>query len=433
MGITSKLTSSQKRSIAVGTMDALISGRHFGTSGTAGVSVNNTTAIALPTIGAAVSFRASAVAVLDIGTYRDDGSTIPAKVTGSWQSRLLRGVPNPTQSWYDFWEIVESSLSYRGNAYVWKTRDATGRVCALTALHPDQVFPYLYQVSHNMVQYPVMFSPWYPVPPDVDGVGSVTVDRSVIWHIKGRGAMGETVAPSPIQRYASSIGVALAKQEYEASLYEHGVLGGTVVTFPTGVTKEQADPWKDLWNSQNAGSSNAATTKVIGGGASVTQIGMTQRDAQFVEASGLSTLDICNIFGVPANLLNQNEKAAKAVLPEHEEARWVSHYLAPELRRIEKSMYSDPDLFGPFSKLYPLFDSSGLIHPDSATKASILSTKVQTGQWTPDEARAADGLPPLPDGYGSVPVFVPVGGSPFGMPDTTKPAVQTDETAEEEE
>jgi HK97 family phage portal protein len=424
MGITSRRVSVQRREVSIspGLMASLRSG------GTAGQTVTRRTAIRVPTVGAAVAFRASHVAMLDIGTYRDDGDAIPAKVTDSWQSRLLKGVPNPNQSWYEFWEIVESSLSYRGNAYVWKTRGNDGKVVALTALHPDQVFPYNCNLENGRLRYPVAFMPLYPCPPDVEyqGSGSLTVDKSVIWHVRGRGGMGETVAPSPIERYAQSIGAALAKQDYEASLYENGVLGGTVVSFPATMTRSKAEEWKKLWNDDNAGTNNAGRTKVIGGGATVSQIGMTQRDAQFIESVDLSVIDVANIFGVPAYFLNQNERAAKIVLPEHEEARWVNHYLAPELRRIEQSLYADTDIFGPGSKVYPRFDSAGLIHPDSATKAGILATKVQTGQWTPDEARSADGMPPLPDGIGKVPIFVPVGGTPFGMPATTNQDTEED-------
>lgn len=381
--------------------------------GTAGQTVNKATAITIPAIGAAVNFRATHIAMLELGTWRTDTDTIPERVTTAWQSKLLSGTPNSIQSWFDFWETVESSLSYRSNAYVWKSRSGA-RVSALTALHPDQVIP---RFLDGRLKYIVVFSDDYPCPPDVEyRAGTITVDSSVIWHVKGRGGMGRLVAPSPIEIYAQSIGCALAKQEYESALYENGTLGGLVASFPREVSQKDAADWKKMWNDSNAGAHKAGTTKVIGGGASIQQIGMSQRDAQFVESVDMSILDVCNIFGVPAYFLNQSEKSSRAVLPEHEEARWVNHYLAPELRRIEQSMYADTGLFGPGSAIFPRFDSGNLIHPDSATKASILATKVQTGQWTPDEARSADGMPPLPDGIGEVPIFVPVGGSPAGMP-----------------
>lgn len=423
MGVTQHLL---KRDVSVGTMDGLITNRHFRAGSTAGQNINKTTAMTIPAVSAAISFRADAVALPDLGVYRNSSSPLPERVMGSWQSRLLRGVPNPQQDFFRFKEVIEASITARGNAYVWKTKDAeTGRVTALTALHPDQVFPYLYQVRGNELMYPVMFSPWYPSPPECDGYGTVTVDAGTIWHIRGRGSLGEVVAPSPVARFAQSLGVALAEQDYQANFYEQGMLGALGVTFPAGTTKAQADEWSDAFQGGHAGTTNTGRPIVVGGGATIAPIGVTPRDAQFLESIGATTLDISNIFGVPEWFLGAGTKAEKAVSPEHEEMRWVHHYLEPELRRIEQSMYADPDLFGPGSDLYPMFDTSGLIHPDSATKATILKEKVQSGQWTPDEARAADGMPPLPNEVGANPVYIPVGGTPFGTPDpTAKPPAE---------
>ncbi len=57
-----------------------------------------------------------------------------------------------------------------------------------------------------------------------------------------------------------------------------------------------------------------------------------------------------------------------------------------------------------------------MIRGDLATEAEISIKKVQSGQWLLDEARAKEGLPPLPDGLGKIPHIIPVGASPYGVP-----------------
>jgi hypothetical protein len=59
-----------------------------------------------------------------------------------------------------------------------------------------------------------------------------------------------------------------------------------------------------------------------------------------------------------------------------------------------------------------MFDVGASIRGDRQTEADITLKKVQSGQWLVDEARALDGLPPLPDGAGQIPQVVPVGGGP---------------------
>ncbi|MBT9156868.1 MAG: hypothetical protein DDT37_01859 [Firmicutes bacterium] len=230
--------------------------------------------------------------------------------------------------------------------------------------------------------------------------------------------MGQLVSPSPISLFRTSLGIIAAKQQYEATIYRHGAAGGLVVSFPAGITKMQADQWRESFDAEHAGVYNAGKTKVVGGGAggaTVAAMGLTQKDAEFVEAMALSVMDVSRIFRVPAWFLGIDAKTDKPVSPEHEQDRWMRHGLVPRLHRIEAAINADLDLFGT-TEIYAAFDTSGLVRGDLATEAEISLKKVQSGQWLLDEARAKDGLPPLPDGLGQIPHPVPVGGSPYGVP-----------------
>ncbi len=146
----------------------------------------------------------------------------------------------------------------------------------------------------------------------------------------------------------------------------------------------------------------------------MSSMGMTQKDAEFVEAMALSVMDVSRIFRVPAWFLGIDAKTDKPVSPEHEQDRWMRHGLLPRLHRIEAAINADVDLFGA-AEIYAAFDTSGLIRGDLATEAEISLKKVQSGQWLVDEARAKDGLPPLADGMGQISHPVPVGASPYGV------------------
>jgi hypothetical protein len=86
--------------------------------------------------------------------------------------------------------------------------------------------------------------------------------------------------------------------------------------------------------------------------------------------------------------------------------------LGPDLHRIEDGLSSDEQLFPPGAQTYPLFNTDGFVRGDVQTESTILIGEVQAGIRTPDEARAARGLPPLPDGVGAIPQITPVGGAP---------------------
>lgn len=392
-------------------MDGLIAERASTFSAGAGVSVTGRTVGGIPAFDAACGIVGNAIGQLTLRVWRGNGP-VRAIVTTTPQARLLRGSYNPQQDPFTFWHIIGASLTARRNAFIWKTFNNVGQVVEMTALHPDQVSNVRRDGKH--LTYTVSFSDWFPQPSDVTGVGSLTVNESTIRHIRGRGGFGEIMAPSPMKQFRTAFSLAIAKQGHEASVYRNGAQGGLVVSFPAGVSREQADKWREGFDDEHAGVSNAGRTKVAGNGATITQIGMTQRDAAFIEAVGLSITDISLITGVPAWLLGQRDATAKPLSPEHEMQRWVYTGLAPMLRRIESSLNADQYMFGGSDECG--FDTSDLIRGDLMTEADIAIRKVQAGIWLPDEARSRDSLEPLADGQGQIPQITPVGGAPNASP-----------------
>ncbi len=378
------------------------------------VAVNPSTASGLPACTAAVRIAAEGVASLDLGVWRGKGVQ-RAAVPSAWQARLAAN-PNEQQTSYAFWETVEESLSYRGNAYIWKNV-YQGRVVEWYALHPDQVIP---RYLDGERKYYVRVSPFY-IDPTGKGVGSVgmyyTVGPETILHIKGFGDGGMWIAPSPVERFAQALGVGLAKINHETSLYARSAMPGMVVTVPGEITKEQATTYRESFEQLHGGSGNVGRTAVVGGGITVAPIGFTMTDAQFIESMQFDVEQVARIFAVQPSLLGAGTAgtsgaAAGPKTPEHEQARWLKYGLVPRLRRIEAALYADSTLFPANSALYPMFDTDRALRGDLATEAAIAMGKVQSGQWTPDEARALDGLPPLPGGVGAIPQITPVGGKP---------------------
>lgn len=406
MGFTSSRIRESAQSRTSGTMEQMLADRRV-SIGDSGVSVTRKTVAGLPAFDAGISLAANAVAQLTAKVWRGDGP-IRSAVTTTWQSRLFRGQPNPGQDWFRFWYTIEASRTARRNAYIWKTKDANGQVIAMTALHPDQVWPF--RTLKGRIQFSITFSQFNPIPPEIQAYGSYVVDSSVIRHIRGKGGVGELIAPSPLDEFRSSLGLAVAKQEHEASVYRNGAQGGLVVSFPAGVSKAQADVWREGFDSDHAGVANSGRTKVTGNGATVAQIGMSQRDTQFIESVGMSLMDIALILDIPPWLLGVSEKTTKPASPEHEMQRWMYFHLAPRLAAIEAAINADPDLFGLTD--YMAFDTANVIRGDLTTEAEIAIRKVQAGIWIPDEARSRDSLGPLADGVGKIAQVTPVGGTP---------------------
>lgn len=382
-----------------------------------GQIVTHETARGVPAVNLAVRIAAQAVAVLDLGVFRGQGS-LRERVTTGWRARLLEGPPNERQTWYEVKETTEESLSFRGNAFLWKSVDpATAQVVELWALHPDQV---MLRVEGGRVQYRVSVARGY-VDPVGQGDGVYTVGPETILHIKGFGGGGRLLAPSPVELHRRSIASALAKIAHEDATYERGASIGLAVTYPETMTPEKARAWRDLWRETYEGPQNAGRTAVLGGGASIQRIGLSMTDAQFVEAMGFGVEEVARIFNVQPSLLGVT-KGDKPLSPEHEEDRWLRYGLGPRLARIEAALRADPQLFGPAVRVYPRFLTEDVVRGDLLTEDAIAHQQIQDGRLMPDEWRIPRGLPPLPDGLGMIPQIVPVGGAPNPVPAAAPPA-----------
>lgn len=401
------------------------------------VRVDATTVVGLPAVDAAIRGASEALACLTLRVWRGEGTERRA-VTSTWQARFLaQPRPNPAQTWFEFWETAEASLTARRNAFIW--RDVVdGRVVALWALHPDQVGCVLDDQTGE-TRYPVMVGGGWLDPTGMANSKRpkiVTVDDQVMMHAKGPGGGGRLLAPTPVETFRATLGGALAQQASQEAFYTRGTAGGHVIVFPQDLPNRAVREAKALWDESNAGVGNAYGTRVLSGGATVAPVTVSQSDAQFVETAQLSIEDAARIFQWPASLIGGGAGIGQRggpISPEHEMTRMVRYCLTPRLRRWEAILLADPFLFGPGARDYPAWDREGLIRADVATQSSADAQLVQSGILLVDEARALRGQPPLPNGWGQIPQIVPVGGSPHGVPDpAAQPGPPADGTPPEE-
>lgn len=387
----------------------------IGVPNAANVVVSPTTISGIPAYNRAVRIAAEAVASLRMKVWRGEGLQRRA-VDTVWQAKLFKDALNPCQSRFNFWEMTETSLSKRGNAYWWVNSDpTTKRATEIYALHPDQVMPVY---TTGGIEYNVVVASQF-VDPTGQGFGFYTKDESTILHIRSFDSYG-LISPSPVQVYRESLGVRVAQLKYEGNVYGRGAALRGVVTLPAGTDKKAADEWRDMWRSTYE--SGGETTGILGGGATFSPVSMSMADAQFIESQQFGIAECARIVGITATLLDEGgtRSPSTPLSPEHEQMRWFRYGLNPRLERIESAMTNYPVLFPPQSSVYPAFDSENFIRGDLITEDAIAHQRIQDGRLTPDEWREANGLPPHPDGLGAIPQVVPVGGG--ANPDVPAPA-----------
>lgn len=371
--------------------------------GIGAVNVTPQAVAGIPAAMRAIGIASTAVAKLKFRVWRGEGvERKPVKTT--WQARFFRGVPNERESWFLLWEQTEASLTARNNAFWLKVRDSvSGTIDAVQLIHPDNVQG-RWNRERNRPEYRIRIE-WAQAWSD-------WLDSSSILHFRiGYADPATIMAPSPIDLHREALRASLSKSRYESMLYDEGVAQSLAVIFPRDVKPEEAQRYREHFQAEHGGIENRHKVRVFGGGVDVKTIGLSLQDTQYIESMQFSVEEIARIYGVDASLIG-GSRLNRPISPEHEEDRWIRYGLAPRLERLEQTVRADPDFFGPGARDYPQFDTSELMRGDLETEASIMHKKVQAGIWLVDEARAKDGLLPLPDGAGQIPQVTPVGGAP---------------------
>ncbi len=362
----------------------------------------------VPAANLAVRVASEQVAAMTPGVFRGvDYDRRPISTT--WQARFFAGQPNDQEPWESVWQQTEASLTAENNAYWQLGYDDALRVAWVRIIDPAAVMP---RWNGGQKVFDVRLA----------AGGTTTLGTDQILHFRGPGAPGAAAAPNPIDLFVDSFDAALSRAGYEQEFYERGLGQAIAVTFPENVTAEKARAFQDKMIAAHGGQGNQHKPRVFGLGATVQTIGISPRDAQFIEAMYWSVEEISRIYNVIVSLLGGTAARAGAqpLTPEHEMTRWVTFGLGPRLRRIAGAINHHPAFFGAGARDAFGWVNDEVIKGDVKTEDAIATAQIQTGRLTVNEWRASKGRPPVPGG--DVPQFTPVGGAP--NPDHLTPGAE---------
>jgi len=356
----------------------------------------------IPAVGAAIRLITSTIASLPLCVWSGENAG-RKKHEDSWQYQLFE-FPNDEVSGFTFLADVVSAIESCGNAFIFKGRMPRRRqIGALSTLHPARM-----TVRRDQQTNELIYELW-------NGRETVRLNPRDVRHIRGDTLGGGDIGYSPIQVHRRSLESMQAQEEFQGRHYQNDARPGVVLKVPQAVSKERADEWVRLWDARHAGPQNRGRTAVVGGGMEIETMPISLEDQQFVESQHFSVDEVARMYGVPRTLMEEGEQRT----PEEESIRFLKFCLYPRMNRIEDALKADPDLFGPGQPLYPEFEPDEFLKGDAVSMAKVAHEKIQSGIWLVDEARAKEGLPPLPpvpkdpnQTPGKVPQITPVGGAP---------------------
>ena len=292
--------------------------------------------------------------------------------------------PNPYETFAQFILNMIAQQGFDGNAYALVTRDDVGRVLRLDRLDSGTCQP---MVDDGELFYSVGSNPFV-----ADGVQYVVPQREIL-HLRVLTPRHVLIGESPIKAAALAAGVNVALARSQATFFSQMSRPSGVLSSEMPLNKDQLASLREAWSQQSQKMAQGHVP-ILSGNLKFQPMGITSQDAQLMEAQRFSVEQIAMCYGVPlpviGDLSNSTLSNAETLV-----SLWLSISLGSLLENVEQSLTKTFELP---ARENINFDVAGLLRTDFLTRIDGLTRAVQGGLFSPNEARAREGLHPVDDG-----------------------------------
>ncbi len=337
-------------------------------------------ALRLAAVYACVRILSETMASLPIVIYRTRPDGGKDRIKDHWLYQRLGRTPNRYQNPFEWREMLQGHLTLRGNAYCQILANAKGEITQLLPIHPDRVK--LEMLTNGDYRYRISQA----------GGTELILPRGDVWHLRGLSSDG-LLGMSPIELARESLGMALAAQDYGARFFANDAKPtGGWIEFPGNFKDAEAKRvFRESYQQAQAGA-NRGKVLVLENGMKFHEVGVTNRDAQFLELRKFQITDIARLFRVPPHMIADLDRATFSNI-EQQSLEFVMHTMTPWAERWEAAI--GRDLIFDSEALEVEFDFSNLMRGDVASRSAYYQSGIQNGWLTRNEARAAENLNPL--------------------------------------
>lgn len=374
-----------------------------------GTVITADTALRISTVYACVTILSGTLASLPLTINRRlaTGGNEPAE--SHWLYSVLHDQFNDAQTSYEAREMGVGHLKLRGNWYNRIQRNGRGQIDGLWPLNPSCVTVLR---SDNATWY--RYEPGTPT--DALGTPRGMYAADEIWHVKGYSTDGLT-GLSTISYARESMGLTQALNDFTAEFFGRKAVPGNVLKHPGNLTAPALKNLKD--SMEEYASARRHRVLILEEGMEWQSVGVSNRDAQFLELSGAQVRDIARWFNVPLILLQEPDKVSTYASAEQFFLSFVKHTIWPITRRLESSANSA--LLTPSERAagyYVKFNLKGLLEGDFTTRMNGYRVGRDGGWYSANDIRALEDMPPIDNGdiYLQPSNFVEAGTEPEPAP-----------------
>jgi HK97 family phage portal protein len=312
--------------------------------------------------------------------YRDTGDGGQEKITSSALSRILLS-PNSYQTRSDFILNLVSELLFQGNAYAWAERSNRSEVTALH-LMPAMGTQVLIEPKTRAVFYGLAENP-------LAGQLDYAIPQRDVMHVRMRSRPGYPLQGiTPLRWAALAQATNTAISASQAAFFAQASQPSGFLSSDQPLSGDQMTMLREAWQNRTAGVA-AGQVPILGGGLKFQNLTMTSQDAQLIQAFSMTVADIARAYGVPLPIIGDLEHATLKNIEQLIDF-WLSTGLGFMVEHIELAF---DKFFGLPPGQFTEFDTDILLRTAFLERIDGLTKAISGGLYSPNEARAKEGLP----------------------------------------
>jgi len=353
----------------------------FGITGSASVSMEE--ALGVPAVWAAVNFLAGTIAGLPLHVY-DKTSAGKKRVKATARApvvSMLHDAVNDDMSSFDWRFQMMTAVLTEGRFVTYIERDERGQPINLFPL-PDAKVK---RLANGRKEYE--YKP--------EGRPAQRYDQADVLDITFMLKADMVQHRSPLRQCAVAIGKAVNSNEYGSKLFKNGGLPAFTLQGPFGSEKSAIRAADNIAEATKEAARKGGNVLAIPTGHKLEPLGTDPEKMQLVQTQEFAVVEVARIYSLPPTFLQDLSRATFSN-SEQQDLHLVKHTMKRWLEQIEAEI--NLKFFGRGSNRIVEFNLDGLLRGDYLTRMNGNSMAIQTGQLTPNEARALDNREPLEGG-----------------------------------
>lgn len=347
-------------------------------------SITDERALQISTVWACVRLISTVTSCLPLDVFETKNDNRAKVGLDNPLARLLRYSPNQYMTAQEFRECMTMQLAFYGNAYALVERNGAGDVISLLPLNSVNMDV---RLEGKKIVYRYKRDAEY-----------ANFNQKEIFHLKGFGFNG-LVGMSPIAFATKTAGVAVAMEDQQREFYANGAKSPKILSTGDKVlSKVQRDQLEENFK-EIAGGPVKKRLWILEADFKAEDIGVSPQDAETMASRKFQVSEIARFFGVPPHLVGDVEKSTSwGTGIEQQNLGFLQYTLAPYLTRWEQTIWRWLVKPTDIGRIHAEHNLDGLLRGDSASRATFMTTLVNSGQRTVNEMRRLDNMPPLPGG-----------------------------------